>query len=185
MHGDKREKEYLEEYVSSLIKNLYGLEPIIKEGKKDNSFGLFYNNKCLVKQKISFGLPNGKKENIVIPPFVYNSNYVFHCIRGIFDTDGCLQFKNRNKFAKPYQSLDITSKSDLLINQISNKLKFIGITYSIHKIKIPHYKTRSICETSRIFIFGVSNLNKWVEFIGFSNPKNIKKYNDWKALGGN
>lgn len=184
VHGDKREKEYLVEHVSNIIKKLYGLDPIYKENKNDNSFGVFYNNKNLVLYKFNLGLPNGKKENIVIPKNIYNSKFVLDCIRGIFDTDGCLQFQNRNKFAKPYPRIDIASKSEPLIKQIATILDSLNISYSIYNSEIPHYKTKTICKTSRIFIFGSKNLDKWIKNIGFSNPKNIKKYENWKLEAG-
>lgn len=39
------------------------------------------------------------------------------------------------------------------------------------------------CTTHRVFLYGLKNLEKWVKLIGFSNPKNITKLNEWKKEG--
>lgn len=177
--GDYREKEYLADYVAPLIKKLYAVDGTIRKAKKTNEVSLNYCCKNLILFKYSLGLPNGRKDNVTIPEKIFYSDFVTDCIKGLIDTDGGLLFRNRNKFAKPYPRIDFTSKSYPLSKQVSSKLSDFGFTYSIYHTAKNLKSTGNFYENDRIFIYGERNLDKWIDLIGFSNPKNIKKIENW------
>ena len=172
------ETDYILNYVRPLIKRLYNLEVKLCY-KKSNEIALHYKSKALFTFKHALGFPNGKKDHIEIPEIILKSEYLADFLRGLFDTDGCLQFKNRNKKAPPYPRLDLTGKSRILITQVNMILIHSGFTTSLVHEARPHYKTGKICRTSRVFLYGRKNLEKWVDLIGFSNPKNIRKFEEW------
>ncbi len=174
------ELDYVKGFIRLLIKKLYNLEVKICH-KKSNELVLHYRSKALFTFKRALGFPNGKKDNIEIPKIVLNSGYITDFLRGLFDTDGCLQFVDRNKKAPPYPRLSLTGKSKKLIMQVNTILLALGFTTSLVHEERPHYKTGAICCVSRIFIYGKKNLKNWVKLIGFSNPKNIRKFKGWKS----
>ncbi|MBN2127645.1 MAG: hypothetical protein JW703_04630 [Candidatus Diapherotrites archaeon] len=174
------ELDYVLGFIKPLIKKLYSLEVKLYKDKRSNTISFQYKSKSLLIFKKKLGFPLGKKDSIEIPKVILESPFITDFIRGYFDTDGCLQFKNRNKKAAPYPVLDMGGKSKKLVTQINDFLLSVGFTTSLVQSSCLHYETKVICPRTRIFIYGKKNLKKWVELIGFSNPKNINKFEEWK-----
>ena len=73
------------------MKKLYNLEPIKQSPRKDNCGVLRYSRKQLLMFKKKIGLPMGAKENISIPMWIFKKRgFQIACLRGLFDTDGCV-----------------------------------------------------------------------------------------------
>ena len=176
--GNSNEEEYFGLYVKSLIKRLYNINMHLYKRKDRNELKLQCKSKELFYFKRSIGLPNGKKDRITIPTIVLESNYLCDFLRGLFDTDGHLRFYNRNKKRPPYPRLDITSKSFELIDQVNQELIKLGFTTYIIEIHSVHPKTKTLCHSKRIFIYGWKNLQNWIKLIGFSNKKSLIKIED-------
>ena len=104
----KEEKEYAE-YVCSLMFSLYSIEGKPRESSKDRSLLVLFSSKALASWKLHLGLPSGDKGQISIPKSVLDSMFVFDCIRGIFDTDGTIMFKKKQKDVHSYPIIKITS----------------------------------------------------------------------------
>lgn len=100
-----------------------------------------------------------------------------HIIRGIFEADGSLFFsKSRKTTSFPtYPRLEIKTSSKKLATQITYLLK--RKEFKVNKMPSKYDKT------TRIYLSGQKMLEKWVEEIGFSEPKTISKYNFWKKFG--
>ena len=162
---------------------MYNLNPTIYLNKRDNTIQLVYYSKALLEFKKNFGLCVGKKDNVEIPKSILDSDYILDFIRGLFDTDGCLHFQKKYKEVNYYPRLDITSKSKKLISQTDEILRNHGFTTSACFNNKSIASNGTQCTTHRVFIYGLKNLRRWVELIGFSNPKNIKKFNEWKKEG--
>lgn len=177
------EEDYCLNYAMPLFYKLYSLKPSVVRAKHNNSIRLCYKSKRLFEFKKSLGLPVGKKDYVEIPECVLNSKYVFDCIRGLFDTDGCLHFQKKHKTVNYYPRLDITNKSEKLILQLDEILGGNGFTTSMI-LNTERYATNGTkCINSRIFLYGKNNLKKWLDLIGFSNPKNINKLQIWQKSG--
>jgi len=177
------EVEYLQGYVIPLLQKLYSLNAEIKY-KLKNEIRITYCSKSMYHFKRGLGLPNGKKDNIAIPNVVLNSAYITDFIRGLFDTDGCLQFKDRNKKRPPYPRLDITGKSKTLLDQVNEILLGLEFTTSAVSETRLLKKTGVMCTSNRVYLYGPKNLKRWIELIGFSNPKHRGKYMDWREKYG-
>lgn len=133
----------------------------------------FYSKDFVLMLK-SYNLPCNKQkcQNIFIPTEITQNNHLFiPCIRGITDTDGSLFFANKG-YRNDYPTIEISTISEILANQLyfllTDKLKF--------KIGFRNYKQGSFQRIYRISINGDKMLNKWIKTIGFSNPRNLLKY---------
>lgn len=181
--GGLDDEMYLLDFVIPLIRKIYGLSPYIQYVKKDNSIMLKYVSKQLILWKKSIGLPIGPKNSIVIPDIIMKSNFVLDCLRGIFDTDGCILFKRRNKDVHYYPVVKLFSISRKLIKQVANILVSEGITLSFE------YDLERTCIGNRrkkihgLYINGEKNVEKFMEKVGFSNIKHFTKYLLWKRQG--
>ena len=95
-------------------------------------------------------------------------------MRGVFDTDGSLMFKKREKDVHFYPLIEIVSKSKPLISQISDivtKFRFASHTYLDRK------------GTMRLYIGGRRSVKLWMDIIGSKNPIHTSKYLIWKKFG--
>ncbi len=184
--NSKNEREYLEKYVKSLKQELYNLHFVYSEQRK-NTCRLLTRSKGLLEfyTKV-IGLPRGAKKNINIPKIVFDSDrlikYAF--LRGLADTDFALTFKKRNKKVFYYPTIKISTCSKKLVIDLSNLLLDLDFKPSVcYNMRYIHPKTRKKFTTHQLNLYGEDMLNKWVENIGFRNPKYIQKYKMWKTKG--
>ncbi len=127
----KKDKEYAV-YVSSLIINLFGIEPKWYYRKNARALNLNVGRRELVQFCNSQGLPIGDKlkQGILIPDWIMeNRKYSRACIRGLVDTDGCFfNHKYRvNKKEYSYTKIDFTSRSVPLLSQVESILQKEGL----------------------------------------------------------
>ncbi len=176
------EMDYVKGHLVSLIKKVYGLETLPKP-KKDGSVQLHYGCKSLVKFKMTLGLPLGRKDNIVIPECVLKSDFILDFLRGLMDTDGCLCFLRKYRKVHYYPRLAIGSKSKKLILQVDSVLRSRGFKTTVSLDDTQKASNGVECTTSRVVMNGKKNLRRWINLIGFSNPKNIRKLEEWNAKG--
>lgn len=177
----KEEKEYLD-YVETLLKKLYSLNPKRESKKKDNTSLLRYFRKEIVIFKNSIGLPLGRKDGITIPVWVLlDDKFKIACVRGIFDTDGSIILIKRKKSL--YPRIKISSKSKKLIIQLNDILIENNIRSIItvdRRITKKHPNPIWHVEAN-----GISNFKKYAKTFGFSNSKHLNKYKIWKkSVGG-
>ena len=113
------------------------------------------------------GLPPGKKcYTVTIPKRILDSkdyNLINPCIRGIFDTDGCVAFDKRKAYIKPYLRIVLQMESKELIKQIYKLLSDQNIKATITK------------DNRVIQINGFDNCKEFIKKIGFSNPRHLNK----------
>ena len=163
--------------IAAFIQKLTGKKPTIREKIETNgrSLRLEISNKEFIKKLIEMGLPTGKKTfTISIPLNLTGWEYSKHILRGIFETDGCIYFSKSKKGKYPtYPRIEIKTSSNRLLSQIISLLKERGFRTYCKKSN----KTHSIT------ISGEEMLQKWIKEIGFSNERNISKYNFWKKKG--
>ncbi|MFH1239765.1 MAG: LAGLIDADG family homing endonuclease [Candidatus Diapherotrites archaeon] len=176
----KDELDYVK-HLKKLMKKVYNLDTKIYE-KKD-CLQLVYSSKVLLQFKKALGFPIGSKNKIQIPDCVLKSDFVSDFLRGLIDTDGCLQFQKKYKKIKYYPRIDIASKSRRLIEQVNEILLNMGFTTCVQYDKPGVASNGTMCFINRVYISGKKNLGRWVDSIGFSNPKNLKKLEAWLEKG--
>jgi hypothetical protein len=171
----KTDKHYLSEYVKKLNSNLYNLDfPVSVVGKNKTEIRLKICSKGLVYfYSEIIGLPINKKDNLSIPKCLWTKDeHLAACLRGIFDTDGSLQFKKKVK----YPVLSLNSSSRKLIIDCQKALVRFDINANIYcDIERLHSKTKKTHVINELYINGRKNLAKFIERIGFSNERNLEK----------
>ena len=163
------DKEYLDFQMKN-INLLFGLEGKIFKRTDSKSMELRFNSKRFCEFMIDrFGFPKGVKTYTVkIPEEILNSKeqFVFAAIRGIFDTDGCVFLDRRKIYKKPYPRISLQIVSKNLAEQL-----FIALSRNFVVYKGFNASRQSHC----IEVYGIQQLRKWLELIGFSNERNLRK----------
>lgn len=153
------ELEYLN-YLAQLYFRLYNIKP--KVFARGSICGFEIYSKALFEFKKALGLPIGKKRNVDIPAALKesrNMGLISACIRGIFDTDGCVYFMKNLKHSK----IIIYSQSPKLIESLTFYLDKMGFEPKVY-------------DAGRIVtLYGLPMLKLWMEKIGASNPKHYLK----------
>ncbi|UCD04237.1 MAG: hypothetical protein JSW73_01190 [Candidatus Woesearchaeota archaeon] len=167
-----KEREYVEKYIAPLIKEVYGIKPKLRMWS-EGAYGFRIVSREVIEFKNKeLGLPLGPKKEIEIPfKIIKNMNLAKKCIRGLFDTDGCVYIEEKK--TGPYPRIELHLSSKKVVKQVSEILKDLGLTCSIWEHKYPNKKNWS--NTYTVCTRGTKNLNIWMKQIGFKNPKNIKK----------
>lgn len=169
--GDKRYDKEFYFYLKEVIRDIFNRNAYIREIKHNNGMELKFSHKMLIKfmnEKINF--PIGKKFDLRIPDEIYglgfsNTKYI---LRGIFDTDGCFYF-DKDPAGKPYPTISIEMKEHILIKQLYDLLIKEGfkVSYRIGK--------NNKLGTDRITLKGNVQLKKWMDSIGSSNLRHLRK----------
>jgi hypothetical protein len=161
--GDYRYDLFYFNYLSNLIYKLFGIYPTIRREKLTNSVYLiiFSKNFCsFFKDKYNLPYGNKIKNKSKIPiEIIRNKNLSVACLRGLIDTDGCVSRRGRNgsQFC-----LQFTSHNKDLLNQVDS----IG-----KELKIFTYRTGNNVGTNKW-----SNIIKYFNLVGSSNPKHIIRF---------
>ena len=164
-------------FISSLMERIYNKNRKITYC--EDSIKLIYCSKSIALFKKEIGLPVGRKYNVKIPDCVLQSKFVPDFLRGLVDTDGCVMFYDRNKYAPPYPRMTIVNKSQPLILQVNKLLIDMGFSTFMDKDYRKDKRFNNPTLVHRIILYGHANLSKWISNIGFSNPKNLRKIANW------
>jgi intein/homing endonuclease len=157
----KNEVEYFKNFLQPLYNNLFNIKTWIRI--QNNALCIPIYSKAIVTfKKNVLGLPAGEKaRKIEIPDFILKDNELFKsCLRGIFDTDGCLLFDESQKRAV----IDIHITSNSVIRAIRKKSVQLG--FHPHKVG-QRYAVRFQRR---------QDFHLWFKLIGSNNPKTLGKY---------
>jgi intein/homing endonuclease len=169
------DNEYLVDYVSELIKNLFGITPTTKFKKGQNTMYLRIGSKGIVNFLMSKGVKLSPKENLKIPNWIIeNKLYMVSFLRGLIDTDGSLAIKRKGRKYPYYPTIKITSKCKPFIEFLSIYLNKEGFShYSFFDVDSKRYN--QTFKISGMEFNGYSKLIYWMDNIGFHNPKHLNK----------
>jgi hypothetical protein len=167
-----RDKEYYF-YLQSLIKSLFNLK--IAPKKIGRGLRLIFQSKAIFKLLEKYFISyygKEKSENTRLPSLFDNDWNLLKCtIRGLIDTDGSI-FSCHKPGIKNYPSIEITTSSFILANQLKNKLDSHGFRVA----NIWSYKSKKSKRISyKVPLNGKNNLTLWIRDIGFSNPYTKRK----------
>ena len=167
--NEKTDKEYLEANVSPLIETLFGKRPRVRHDTYNGVVRVVVNSRGVFEQLHFLGLPIGKKKNLKIPESVMALPWELkrNVVKGLLDTDGCIFARRDEGYRYPY--VMITSVHDGLRKQLVEMLRERGYPAYIHR--------------NDVLVRGSANLHKWMSDIGSSNPKIVKRYEDWVKTG--
>lgn len=167
--GDYRfDFEYYEKVIIPFIKrNLNeNMKAQVKRIKQSNGMQIDFHSKRLFEFLTSrLKLPAGLKfDKVLIPEEIRTSEkLVKKCLRGIFDTDGCLFFDKRKAYKEPYIRISLKLTNPPIIEQIFSELQNLNVS------------CKKLNTRKEIQIMGKKNVLKFIKTIGFSNPRHLKK----------
>lgn len=173
-------------YLAEIFRkfNDKGIHLYEKHHEKGKSIRLTIYSKVSVMYFINqIGLIHeGKKAEIAeIPDRLLEAgwNKTKLILRGFADTDGCLFFAQKGTYRNhSYPMIEIRSASEKLLTQFQHILQEHGFSPRIRTVK-----SRYASKAAYLYLSGESQLSKWMEEIGFSNPKHFTKYLVWKNKG--
>lgn len=162
--------DYFFSYLSPLIKEQFGKTPRIYTAN-ENTLRLRIYSQSIHDYiaAICSWKPGKKAYTITIPDVILNSSRenTLACIRGIFDTDGCVFLDNRPAYRKPYPRITLQMASKPLVTQLAELLEEdFKVTCRISS-KDP---TRNYIE-----LYGHKQVQKWQKIVGFSNLRHSSK----------
>ena len=155
-----QEQEYIE-YVTCLIKELLNESCKVEVRKNEQTTNLLIFKKHLIEYFLNLGMVKSPKWNRAIIPLEFMADeFSKHVLRGYFDTDGSVVIANNN--GSIYPRLEMKISPSPMQQQFISVIESNGFNlkvYSIGKGKV------------RVQMNGVSQMKKWFEIIGSSNPK--------------
>ena len=160
-------------HVKSLFEDLFGVSPREKKRPNQNTITITATSTTLVDFLISKGIPRGDKirANIDIPFWIReNREYLKYFIRGLFDTDGCLYIHRHTIANKLYRNIGFcfTSYAKTLLSSFANTLKDFNIN--------PHITDNG----KRIYLYAETDVIKYLDIFGTSNPRIYSLYKQWR-----
>ena len=170
-----KDMDYLN-YLSNLFKRVFNLRPSLYFSVERNCAYIQMYSKKIITELFNerFKFPLGKKIEVNIPQEIQeNSSLLLACIRGIFDTDGCVSLQKWDKYEYPFISISTTSRS--LAITLKNYLATLSLKPYICIYK-PHCKRNKLIAYA-IRIKGKEQLKIWMNTIGSINQRNIVKLN--------
>jgi predicted transcriptional regulator len=165
------DRPYMLYRIQPLVKRLWGLERVhVKEVSELTSIGLLICSRKIVKFKNKvLGLPVGKKQGISIPKrFLGHRGMIKRVLCGLFDGDGSLSFKSKCGLGHTYPVISYSSISEPLMRQLQRQLRRLGFV-------IPKKLWERNNGTWYLAINGDLNYERWMNLIGFNNPKHLTK----------
>lgn len=173
LYGNQhKDYEYMK-YLSKQIEKLFGLKSklVIKPGKSCVYFTIYSKNLCEYFIK-KFDFSYGKKSDTLQIPRVIRANntWLIAFIRGLFDTDGCVTWKNTGKYS--YRVIKITTNSSKLAYGVKDSLIENKVACHIGKKK---QAKRGEIMSYDVVVSKQRMIKKWIELISSKNQRNKKK----------
>ena len=181
LRGDLKEKRHYKNYIVPLINNIFGInvKSKFRSGGKNGVWGIQTCNKIIIETLIHYGFnPGTKTYTVKVPDYIFNSSLEIKraFVRGLFDTDGCLNLmKINNRKEKDYPRILFSSASKDLrdsVKDLLSQMKFESYIWN--------YKNNYNKNEYRLCLSGKEKLLRWERNIKPKNPKFLKKISEWK-----
>jgi len=119
------------QYVNNLFQKLFKLKPSVREIKGENIVNIVVSKTELVEFMLSVGLKIGEKvrQQIRAPYWIRKSEFFTKsCLKGLFDTDGCLYIDGHPYKDKVYFNcaMNFTNRSLPILFFFKTKLEQFG-----------------------------------------------------------
>lgn len=170
----KVDNEYAD-YISRLFKGLFKVD-VARLKIRKNTIVQTISSREVVEYFNKMGLKIGDKlkNNITIPRWIVsNESYLKACLKGLFDTDGCIYYHCHYTRGREYNDIgwEFRNLNVNLLKEFQNFLLKKGFNSKIKKASIAIYNRHDI--------------SKYFKEIGSNNPKHIKRYLQYfNKLGG-
>tara|TARA_Y100000310_G_scaffold325870_1_gene390038 strand:+ start:2401 stop:3111 length:711 start_codon:yes stop_codon:yes gene_type:complete len=187
--GDlKEEKEYHDNWVGPLFNKkvmipLFNKKVNYKEHPKVGIYGFHIFNKELVKFYNDLGIKSGSKINVRVPKKIMeNKELSKRFLRGLFDTDGTIYFDKNYSAKNPINNaprIRLGTVSKRLAGDVYSLLVGLGLHPRMGK---PYKGKRDKNSVHAVLIYRKSDIEYFIENIGFKNPKHYTKWQVYQKL---
>jgi len=160
------------EYVRNLAHTLFGIPVTINSRSSSLVVAVVISSKAVCDLMCRQGIPQGSKQRLGIrfPDWIVKSGeYTKSCVRGLFDTDGCVFLDTHRIRGKSYQSVGIA-----FANNEPTVLAFFHdalVDLGLHPTQTsPH----------RIFLRRRRDIEAYFRLVGTSNPKHMARFSAFR-----
>ena len=162
-------------YVSRLFEELFGVKPRSYMRTDSNCVVVVVSSAELVDYLMTVGVLKGNKikQKLDIPEWI-KSNHEFAeaCVRGIFDTDGCVYEERHRINGKVYSYLrwSLVSASPVLLESVYNILSTMRLQ--------PRFRGKRKVNLERF-----TDIQQYFKIVGSKNPKHIERFRLFGGVG--
>lgn len=162
------DREYAD-YIESVFRRLFKID-VVRQKIRKNTLRLTLSSRQLVEYFNKMGLCVGNKirNNVQIPKWITNNkDYLKSCLRGLFDTDGCVYYHRHTTRGREYNDIGWEFRN-LNRNLLENFQNFLLKKRFNSKMK-----------ENGVWIYNRRDIHRYFKEIGSSNPKHISKYSGY------
>lgn len=156
------------EYISNLAQKLFGIPVTMNTRSSSLAIVVLVSSKAVCELLVRQGIPRGSKQRlgVAFPGWITSSPILTNsCIKGLFDTDGCV-FQDKHQIrGKSYQSIGIA-----FANNEPNVLDFFYkalISLGLHPTQTSKH---------RVFLRRSRDVEAYFRIVGTSNPKHHARF---------
>ncbi len=163
------------EFVQHVTEKLFGLRPAITLRTGANCFTITCSSIELVSFLVAAGLPIGSKivQNHSIPDWIMGDPALMvACLRGVFDTDGCIYLEKHviNGKSYCYPRLSFVSASSALRQAIYRSLLELQLQPKIRNDRSVNLEKRE-------------DIKQYYRVVGSHNPKHLERFRQFGGVG--
>jgi len=161
--------------IKDMFYELFLIDAKISKLKNSNCLTITASSVQLVNYMVGQGILMGDKisQGLDIPPWILgNRSLSIACVRGIFDTDGCVYNERHTVRGRTYSypRLSIVSASPYLRESINSVLKSLDLCPTIRNNRSVNLEKRR-------------DIDRYFSIVGSSNPKHIDRYSRYGGVG--
>lgn len=162
----KQDKEYAK-YIQKLVENLFGISSVRYTREELGSADIVVTSRNLIEFLEKIGIKKGDKviNKIDIPDWIFgHEQYQIACLKGLFDTDGCVYHHKYKVDGEWYSFTKIafTSYSRPLCKAIFQILKNLNFNPKLYG--------------NRVYLYRKAEVDRYFKEIGTHNPRYLKRY---------
>jgi hypothetical protein len=153
-------------YIMELVRRNFKVKPLLRFRKSEQALDIkIFNKEFVGFLTNTLGLvPAPKRGRAVVPDAFMEENLARYVLRGYFDTDGSVVITNNN--GTLYPRLEMKVCPSPMCASFVKILKTFGFRFGAYRITNGE---------TRIQMNGQSQLQKWVNIVGSSNPNHLEK----------
>lgn len=168
------DSEYFE-YVKRLVYRLFRVRPLERYRETHNCSEIIISSVELVDAMVRAGLHVGSKKRSLskIPDWILgNRHFALACVRGLFDTDGCIYAEKHYYKERIY----IYPRMSFVSAISSLREDFSGVLSSERLLS----RSRS---SRAVTLERFTDIQKYFKIIGSHNPKHVRRYEQFGGVG--
>ena len=160
------------DYVSHLIKRLFGLTTGRSIDPHDHALDIVCSSVQLVELLESFGLKRGNKirQQVDLPHWIWRKDaYRVACLRGLMDTDGSV-YRHRyavNGKMYSYVKLCFASRSQPLLSSAKRLFELLQLFPTIHYTG------------DRLYLHNTAAVRRYFSIVGTHHPRYLRRFKEY------